>query len=79
MTQTLESTSKTISEQLLIGGKWVNRDARLEVFNPAHPTELVGTIARGTAADVQSALNAAKAAQPAWEALGFVERANRLR
>jgi acyl-CoA reductase-like NAD-dependent aldehyde dehydrogenase len=45
------------------------------VFNPARPDELVGTIARGTPTMVERAIAAAKAAQPAWAAKSYVERA----
>ena len=44
--------------------------------NPAHPSELVGTAVRGTAEDVDAAVAAAKAAQPAWAAKSFRQRAD---
>src|SRR5262249_48140808 len=64
-----------IHEFMLIGGKQVDGPARIEVRNPARPDELVGTIVRGTPDDVRQAVAAAKAAQPAWAALSFAERA----
>jgi acyl-CoA reductase-like NAD-dependent aldehyde dehydrogenase len=68
-----------VLEHLLIGGKSVEYGERIEVRNPARPDELVGTIVRGTPAHVDEAVAAAKAAQPAWAALSFAERAGVLR
>ena len=64
-----------IHECMLIGGKQVDGPVRIEVRNPARPDELVGTIVRGSPADVNHAVAAAKAAQPAWAARSFTERA----
>jgi len=60
---------------MLIGGDWVSSNQRLEVFNPARPDELVGTIPRGTPSMVERAIAAAKAAQPAWAAKTYSQRA----
>jgi acyl-CoA reductase-like NAD-dependent aldehyde dehydrogenase len=65
-----------VHAQLLIGGEWCGGPAHVEVRNPARPDELVGTIVRGTPDDVDRAVAAAKAAQPAWAALGARERAS---
>lgn len=64
-----------IDECLLIDGEAVSSEARLEVRNPARPTELVGTVVRGTPAHVDAAVAAAKKAQPGWAALTFTQRA----
>lgn len=64
-----------VVEDLLIGGRRVGHVQRIEVRNPARPDELVGTVARGTAAHVDQAVSAAKAAQPGWAARSFAERA----
>lgn len=61
---------------LLIGGERVETGARIAVYNPAHPDQLVGSIVRGTPEHVASAVRAASAAQPAWAAKTFVERAD---
>jgi acyl-CoA reductase-like NAD-dependent aldehyde dehydrogenase len=66
-------------EQLLIGGKPVDHPERIEVRNPARPDEVVGTVVRGTPAHVDRAVAAAKAAQPAWAAASFTQRADVLR
>jgi acyl-CoA reductase-like NAD-dependent aldehyde dehydrogenase len=63
---------------MLIGGQWVDSAQRIEVRNPARPDEVVGTIARGTPEHVERAVAAAKAAQPAWAALSFTQRAEAL-
>jgi acyl-CoA reductase-like NAD-dependent aldehyde dehydrogenase len=60
---------------LLIGGEWTYGAAQIEVRNPANPDEVVGTIVRGTADDVNAAVAAAKAAQLKWAACGFRDRA----
>lgn len=62
--------------RLYINGEWVdstNQD-RIEVENPANE-EIIATIPAGSADDAQRALEAAQAAQPAWEALPPIERA----
>ena len=69
------SHAAPVAASMLIGGEWVNGPAQIEVRNPAHPAEVVGTIVRGTPADVNRAVAAAKAAQPAWAAIGVRERA----
>ena len=64
-----------IHARMLIGGEWISSAQRIEVFNPARPDELVGTIPRGAPADVQRAIAAAKAAQPLWGSKSYGERA----
>ena len=61
--------------QMLIGSEWTGSAQRIEVFNPARPDELVGTIPRGVPGDVQRAIAAAKAAQPLWASKSYSERA----
>src|ERR1700746_2884203 len=69
------NTQAPIHEPMLIAGKRVDAPARIEVRNPARPDELVGTVVRGPPHDVAEAVAAAKAAQPAWAARSFTERA----
>jgi acyl-CoA reductase-like NAD-dependent aldehyde dehydrogenase len=64
-----------IHEPMLIAGKRIDGLARIDVRNPARPDELVGTIVRGAPEHVDEAVAAAKAAQPAWGAKTFTERA----
>jgi len=71
----LRNEWRPIHARMLIGGEWTGASERIDVFNPARPDELVGTVPRGTRADVESAIEAAKSAQPAWAAKTYVERA----
>lgn len=64
-----------IPVRLLIDGEWVDGADHIEVRNPARPSELVGTAVRATVANIDAAAAAAKAAQPAWAALGYRGRA----
>ncbi|MBT6094034.1 MAG: aldehyde dehydrogenase family protein [Rhodospirillaceae bacterium] len=50
-----------------------------DLYNPARPTELVGHAASASQADMESAVQAAHAAFPAWSALSHGERADKLR
>ncbi|HVF54096.1 MAG TPA: aldehyde dehydrogenase family protein [Actinomycetota bacterium] len=53
-----------------IDGEWADSDggATFESLNPADRTEVLGTFARGTASDVDRAVQAARRAYPAWMA-----------
>lgn len=63
-----------------IDGEWVNSTGKkfVAVENPA-TEETVAKVPNGTVEDAERALEAARAAQPAWEALPPVERGNLLR
>ena len=73
---TMTSTTQTprphdrdlITAQHLINGEWLGA-ADTERMNPARPGELAALSPSGTAADVDAAITAAAAAQPAWAAL----------
>ncbi len=52
-----------------INGEWVSGDATFENRNPADTRELVGTFAKGSAADITAAADAAEAAFPAWASM----------
>ncbi|EHP39860.1 aldehyde dehydrogenase [Cupriavidus basilensis OR16] len=58
---------------LVIGGKLVEGGALLDVINPA-TGKVFNTVSRATERDVHAAVAAAKAAQPAWAALGLPAR-----
>jgi acyl-CoA reductase-like NAD-dependent aldehyde dehydrogenase len=75
---TRQNVEAPIHEPMLIAGKRVDGPIRIEVRNPARPDDLVGTIVRGRPEHVDQAVAAAKAAQPAWAARTFVERADLL-
>jgi lactaldehyde dehydrogenase/glycolaldehyde dehydrogenase len=74
----LETTIDTY--QMLIGGEWCGASAgqTRPVLNPA-TGEAFAEVPEGTREDARAALLAAKAAQPAWEALTGVERAGYLK
>src|SRR5881394_3525394 len=61
--------------RMLIGGEWTTGAQRIEVFSPARPDELVGTIPRGVPNDVERAIASAKVAQPSWASKSYGERA----
>src|SRR6185436_1149369 len=58
-----------------INGEWTTTGATFENRNPA-TGELVGTFAKGTAADIDAAAAAAAAALPAWSAMAGPARGN---
>jgi aldehyde dehydrogenase (NAD+) len=57
----------------LIGGEWVGGDA-VPNINPSNTDDVVGDYARATKADAEMAIQAAKAAFPAWSRSGPLER-----
>lgn len=57
-----------ITARHLINGEWLG-GADTERMNPARPGELAALSPSGTAEDVDAAISAAAAAQPAWAAL----------
>src|SRR4051794_22133670 len=58
---------------LFIGGEFVEADAYAPTVNPA-TEEPLAEIAQASAADVARAVDAARAAAPAWAALSGLER-----
>lgn len=62
-----------IASKMLINGSLVEGERILDVKNPA-TGEVFISVACGSQAQAESALLAAKAAQPAWEALGWEQR-----
>ena len=60
---------------LYIDGQWTasDSDARIEVYSPA-TEQVIAQVADGSAADVDRAVAAARAALPAWSALSGAER-----
>jgi aldehyde dehydrogenase (NAD+) len=64
--------------QNLIAGEWVGAEA-VENINPSNTNEVVGHYASGGAADMQAAIEAAKAAFPEWSRSGIMQRHGILR
>jgi acyl-CoA reductase-like NAD-dependent aldehyde dehydrogenase len=77
--QIAHNSETPIEEGMLIGGKRVNSADKIEIFNPARPDDLVGTVVRGTTDHVDAAVRSAKSAQPTWAAMTYVQRAAALR
>ncbi|UIP23264.1 aldehyde dehydrogenase family protein [Achromobacter deleyi] len=50
-----------------INGAWVNGDATLANLNPADPQDVIGQYACASEAQMRQAVEAARAAAPAWE------------
>lgn len=63
--------------RLLINGALVAGDHTLDVINPA-TGDVFATVARASRAQAEAAIAAAKKAQPAWDALGWEARSERL-
>ena len=59
-----------------INGCPVNAEDRIQVTNPARPSEIVGSIPRGSSTEINHAVHAAKVAQPNWAKKSFLERAS---
>ena len=57
-----------------VAGAWRDGDGSFEVRTPVDRDIVLGTFARGTVADVDDAVAAARAAQPAWAAVPWRER-----
>ena len=78
MAMTIDRTTE-LPRLALIGGRWVEGSAgTFEVCSP-YSGELVNEMPRCSAADVDLAVAAAKAAQPAWAATPLIERVKILR
>ena len=78
MAMTIDRTTE-LPRHALIGGRWVEGSAgTFEVRSP-HSGELVNEMTRCSAADVDLAVAAASAAQPAWAATPLIERVKVLR
>lgn len=73
------STASATPNKALIGGEWVDGGAgTFEVRSP-HDGKLVSTVARCNTDDVDRAMAAARAAQPAWAATSVIERVKIMR
>ncbi|OIQ94199.1 2-formylbenzoate dehydrogenase [mine drainage metagenome] len=66
--------------KMLIGGKWVDSRSgnRMTSVNPAYD-EVIGEVPAGNGEDIQLAVEAGKAAFPAWSKLHVAERARHCR
>ncbi|HEY9050115.1 MAG TPA: L-glutamate gamma-semialdehyde dehydrogenase [Gammaproteobacteria bacterium] len=64
---------------LIINGRPVETDNKIESRNPAKPDELIGSISAASQPQADKALQAAMNAFPAWSNLSFRQRADYLR
>jgi 1-pyrroline-5-carboxylate dehydrogenase len=62
------------THQNYVDGKWRDGEGTFEVRSPIDSELLLGHFARGTSADVDQAVAAARRAQPAWAAVPWRER-----
>ena len=60
--------------QNLVNGKWKSAEQEITIYSPINQEEL-GTVPAMSQAEVDEAMQAARAALPAWRALSAVERA----
>ena len=58
----------------LVAGEWVEGEDATDDINPSNTDEVVGRYARGSKADAERAVAAAKAAFPAWSRSGVQQR-----
>ncbi len=58
----------------LVAGEWVEGEDATDDINPSNTDEIVGRYARGSKADAERAIAAAKAAFPAWSRSGVQQR-----
>jgi 1-pyrroline-5-carboxylate dehydrogenase len=63
----------------VIGGGWRDGEEAFEVRSPIDTAIVVGSFARASSSDVDAAVRAARAAQPAWAATPWQERLRILR
>lgn len=77
----MTNMDQIITTEIYIGGEIrpASDGAVYDIHNPARPSELVGHAAAATRKDVDSAVQAAHSAFPAWAAMSFGERADVLR
>ncbi len=67
--------STTVDIPMIIGGKEVYSDQKLNIYPPHERKHLLGTYNKGNAGHVQQAIQAALDAKPVWEAMPWQERA----
>jgi acyl-CoA reductase-like NAD-dependent aldehyde dehydrogenase len=67
----------TLATQMLVGGKLLQGDRSMPVINPA-TRETIAQVGVASRSQAEAAVQAAKAAQPGWEALGWEKRKEHL-
>ena len=64
----------TQANGLFIGGSWQDGAAEIENRNPSDLSDLIGHYAQADAGQLDAAIDAARAAQPVWQAAGIQKR-----
>ncbi len=77
MNRALEVGDGKVHGEVLIGGRWYDKEERLESVNPA-TGEVIGTAPLCTREDVLMAVAAARQALPGWSALPVARRVEHL-
>ena len=67
-------TGMTDLHRNLVAGEWIEGEDATDDINPSNTDEVVGRYARGSKADAERAIAAAKAAFPAWSRSGVQQR-----
>ncbi|UTW54684.1 aldehyde dehydrogenase family protein [Kordiimonas sp. SCSIO 12610] len=62
-----------------INGEWVGSGKRTPNINPSNVADVIGHFASATSEETEVAIQAAKAALPAWQSLGIQARSDMLR
>ncbi len=65
-----------IDAKNVIAGEERDAQNREDVYNPAHPQTVVGTVPRSSANDIDRAVHAANEARTGWRRLGSMARGN---
>ena len=63
-----------MNTQLYIDGQWQSGQTEIENRNPSDLSDIIGQYAQASGEQLQSALDAARAAQPIWYAAGIQKR-----
>jgi acyl-CoA reductase-like NAD-dependent aldehyde dehydrogenase len=63
-----------MNTHLYINGQWQSGISEIENRNPSDLSDIIGNYAQASADQLQSALDAARAAQPVWWAAGIQKR-----
>lgn len=81
LTTTIDTGSDEVTQwPMLVGGEWIASESGEwdDVTCPARSGKVLAQVPRGTAADLDKAVEAAQAALPAWRARHFKERSELL-
>lgn len=75
MSTTVTPASETVYAKNLINGQWAESDETYQSLNPANRNHIVGVVPKASAAQVDEAVKAARAAYDPWRSKSWVQRA----